>query len=56
MFEDSLKFATAVAGLNAATFDVSNVSLEDVIKFKDKVEILPVGKKTKTIDDSPREI
>ena len=56
LFEDSLKFATAVAGLNAATFDVSNVSLEDVIKFKDKVEILPVGKKTKTIDDSPREI
>ncbi len=55
-FEDSLKFATAIAGLNAATFDVSNVSLEDVIKFKDKVEILPVGKKTKTIDDSPREI
>jgi 1-phosphofructokinase family hexose kinase len=56
LFEDSLKFATAVAGLNAATFDVSNVSLEDVIKFKDKVEILPVGKKTKTINDSPREI
>ena len=56
LFEDSLKFATAIAGLNAFTFDVSNVSLEDVIKFKDKVEILPVGKKTKTIDDSPREI
>jgi len=56
LFEDSLKFATAIAGLNAATFDVSSVNLEDVIKFKDKVEILPVGKKTKTIDDSPREI
>ena len=56
LFEDSLKFATAIAGLNAFTLDVSNVSLEDVIKFKDKVEILPVGKKTKTIDDSPREI
>ncbi len=56
LFEDSLKFATAIAGLNAATFDVSNVNLKDVIKFKDKVEILPVGKKTKTIDDSPHEI
>ena len=56
IFEDSLKFATAVAGLNAATFDVSNVNPEDVIKIKDKVEILPVGKKTKTIDDSPHEI
>ena len=56
LFEDSLKFATAIAGLNAATFDVSNVSLEEVEKLKDKVEIFPVGKKTKTIDDSPREI
>jgi hypothetical protein len=56
LFEDSLKFATAIAGLNAATLMSSNVSLEDVIKIKDKVEILPVGKKTKTIDDSPREI
>lgn len=56
LFEDSLKFATAIAGLNAATFDVSNVNIEDVIKIKDKVEVLPVGKKTKTIDDSPREI
>lgn len=56
LFQDSLKSATATAGLNAATFDVSNVSLEEVEKFKDKVEVLPVGKKTKTIDDSPREI
>jgi tagatose 6-phosphate kinase len=56
LFEDTLKFATAIAGLNAATFDVSSINLEDVLKFKDKVEILPVGKKTKTIDDSPHEI
>jgi tagatose 6-phosphate kinase len=56
VFEDSLKYSTAVAGLNAATFDVANVNPEDVIKLKDKVEILPVGKKTKTIDDSPHEI
>ena len=56
LFEDSLKFATTVSGLNVATFDVSNVSLDEVEKFKDKVEIFPVGKKTKTIDDSPREI
>ena len=55
-FEESLKFSTAVAGLNAATFDVSNVNPRDANKVKDKVEILPVGKKTKTIDDSPHEI
>mgnify|MGYP001275759609 CR=1 FL=1 len=56
LFEDSLKFATAAAGLNAASLDVSNVNKEDAISFKDKLEIFPVGKKTKTIDDSPREI
>jgi len=43
--KDSLKFSTAAAGLNAATFDVSNINPDDVIKLKDKVEILPVGKK-----------
>ncbi|MDP2363104.1 MAG: PfkB family carbohydrate kinase, partial [Ignavibacteria bacterium] len=56
VFEDSIKFSTAVAGLNAASFDVSSVNTEDAIKLKNKVEVLPVGKKTKTIDDSPREI
>jgi len=56
LFEESLKFATAIAGMNATTFDVACVNLEDAIKIKDKVELLPVGKKTKTIDDSPREI
>lgn len=56
VFEDSLKFSTAVAGLNAATFEVSNVNPEDAIKLKSKVEVVPVGKKAKTIDDSPHEI
>jgi 1-phosphofructokinase family hexose kinase len=56
LFEESLKFATAAAGLNAAAFEVSSANLEDVKSFKDKVEIIPVGKKTKTIDDSPHEI
>ena len=56
VFKDSLKFSTAVAGLNAASFDIASVIPEEAIKLKDKVEVLPVGKKTKTIDDSPREI
>lgn len=56
LFEDSLKFATAIAGLNAATFEISSVHFKDAIKVKEKIEVLPVGKKTKTIDDSPREI
>ena len=56
LFEESLKFATAVAALNAESFEVANVEINDAIKIKDKVEVLPVGKKTKTIDDSPHEI
>jgi tagatose 6-phosphate kinase len=56
LFEDSLRFSTAAAGLNAKTFNVSSVCQEDVLACKDKVEILPVGKKTKIIDDSPHEI
>jgi fructose-1-phosphate kinase PfkB-like protein len=56
VFEETLKYSTALAGLNAATFDVSLVDDAEAIKNKDKVEIFPVGKKTKTIDDSPHEI
>ena len=56
VFEDTLKYSTALAGLNAATFNVSLVDGLEANRFKDKVEIYPVGKKTKTIDDSPREI
>ncbi len=56
LFEESLKFSTAAAGLNAESFEVANINLEDANKLKDSVEVTPVGKKTKTIDDSPREI
>jgi 1-phosphofructokinase family hexose kinase len=56
VFEDTLKFSTAVAGLNAATIDVSSVEPDEVNLIKDNVEIIPVGKKTKTIDDTPHEI
>lgn len=56
VFEESLRFATVVAGLNATSFDTSSVDPEDSIKLLDKIEVLPVGKKTKIIDVSPREI
>src|SRR5574338_131764 len=56
LFEESLKFSTAVAGLNAESFEVACITLEDANKIKNCVEVAPVGKKTKTIDDSPREI
>jgi 1-phosphofructokinase family hexose kinase len=56
VFEDVLKLSTAIAGLNATSFDVSKVNLDEAIKLKDKIKVLSVGKKIKLIDDSPREI
>lgn len=54
VFEDSLKFAVSLAALNAATFDVSNVNTEDAVGLADSVTLNTVGKKIKTIDDSPQ--
>lgn len=56
VFENSLRFATTIAGLNATSFDTSSVKLEDSINLLDKIEVVPIGKKAKTIDVSPREI
>ncbi len=56
VFEDTLKYSTALAALNAASFDVASVDPKEAELIKDKVEIFSVGKKAKTIDDSPHEI
>jgi len=56
VFENSLKFATAIAGLNAATYEVSRIKLDDAIRTEDNVKVFPIGKKIKLIDDSPGEI
>lgn len=56
VFEVALKFATTSASLNAATFEVCNVNLNEVNALKEKVIISSVGKKMKLIDDSPHEI
>lgn len=56
VFEDTLKFSTALAGINASKFSVADVGMKEIQDRKDEVQIYPVGKKTKTIDDSPHEI
>lgn len=56
VFEDSLMYATAAAGINASMFNVANVDPKQADIFKSNVKTIPIGKKTKTIDDSPREI
>lgn len=53
VFEDFLKIASALGTANAASFETSNVTLEQMRYYYDKIEILPIGKKMKLIDDSP---
>lgn len=53
VFEDSLKLATALAAVNAASFEVSNVNLKEAESLIDKIRIENIGKKIKIIDDSP---
>ena len=56
VFEESLKTATAAAGINSASFDVCNVSQDEISELKGNVQIFSIGKKMKLIDDSPHEI
>lgn len=56
VFEDSLKFSTALAGINAARLSVAEVELDEINNYKTQVLLNPVGKRAKTIDDSPHEI
>ena len=53
VFDDFLKTATALGAANAASFNTSSVTFEQMKSYYDKIEILPVGKKMKLIDDRP---
>ncbi len=53
VFEDSLRFAVSLASVNASTFDVSNVETSEAEKLCNSVLIDCVGKKLKTINDTP---
>lgn len=55
VFEESLKFATACGAINSSSFEVCNVTLQEILSLKDKVIIHPIGKKMKIIDDSPHQ-
>lgn len=56
VFDKSLRFSTALAASNAKSFDVCMVKYEDAENLQDEVQISPIGKKIKLIDDSPHEI
>lgn len=53
VFEDQLKFATALGVVNAQMFDVCNVPEDAARKLVESLEVHPIGKKIKTIDDTP---
>ncbi len=53
VYDDLLKFSIALGSLNSASFEAANVDLEDAEKLSGKVQVEPIGKKMKLIDDSP---
>lgn len=53
VYDDFLKTASALGVANAASFKTSAVTPEEMKLYYDKIEVLPVGKKMKLIDDRP---
>jgi len=53
VFEDSLRLAVSLAAINASTFEVSNANPVEAEKLSESVLIESIGKKIKTIDDTP---
>lgn len=53
VFEDFLKIAAALGVANAASFQTSSVTHDQIELYYNKIEVLPVGKKMKLIDDRP---
>ncbi|HVO73716.1 MAG TPA: PfkB family carbohydrate kinase [Ignavibacteriaceae bacterium] len=52
-FTETLELASSLGTLNAGSFEICSVSLEEALKFKDKIKISSLGKKIKSIDTSP---
>lgn len=53
IFDDFIRYATALGTINASQWDVCQVSQSSAEEFKSKVEVIPVGKKMKILNDSP---
>lgn len=52
VFDDFVKTAVALGALNASSMDVCNVPLSSIEEYVSAINIKPVGKKMKSIDDS----
>lgn len=53
VYEDFLKLAVALGSLNAEHYDAANVIMSDAEKIVPDIDVQPIGKKMKLIDDSP---
>lgn len=53
IFNDFVKFATALGAVNAQRHDVCNVSVKECENLIGSIDIQEIGKKIKLIDDSP---
>lgn len=54
VFEEMLKVAASLGAANASSFETSNIKLDYIEKYQDRIKILPIGKKMKTLDVTPR--
>jgi 1-phosphofructokinase family hexose kinase len=52
-FEESLLIASSLGAANSAKYDVCNVTLDEVSAIKNKIEVIPLGKKMRLIDVKP---
>jgi tagatose 6-phosphate kinase len=53
VFDEFVKIASALGAANAAKLEACEVSIDEMNKFCDDINITPIGKKMKIIDDSP---
>ncbi|TDJ57123.1 MAG: 1-phosphofructokinase [Ignavibacteria bacterium] len=52
-FDEQIKFAAALGTSNAQMVDVCNVPVDKARKLAESIEVHPIGKKIKIIDDTP---
>ncbi len=53
VFDDFIKFAVSLGSLNAASFDTCKVDKNKALELSASIQLEPIGKRMKLIDDSP---
>ena len=53
VYNDFVKLGTALGALNAERLDAANIDYSEAETLLKKIEVIPIGKKMKLIDDSP---